>query len=170
MKASQQTRNLWPYGIMAAFAIFISGTIGLIVLACSHRTDLVSADYYQQEIKFQNRLDQLRRTKEFNATGVIAYDAAKQQIKISLPAEQLRQAVSGRIQLYRPSAAALDQQMALAPDSAGVQIVEVKDLRPGLWKVRVAWTVGESDYFIDQKLVVGSANAPAPRARVKTQI
>ena len=29
------------------------------------------------------------------------------------------------------------------------------DLRPGLWEVRVSWTVGQEDYFIDQRLVIG---------------
>jgi nitrogen fixation protein FixH len=154
MKSTKNPRSLWPYGIIVAFAIFICGTIGLIVLACSHRTDLVSANYYEQEIKFQNRLDQLRRTAQLNVAGTVAYDAGKQQIKISLPTDQSRQAVSGRVQLYRPSAAGLDRQVALTPDREGVQIVEAKDLRPGLWKVRVSWTVGDNDYFIDQKIVI----------------
>lgn len=156
MSSSNHPRSLWPYGIIAAFAIFITGTVALIVLACSHRTDLVSNDYYEQEIKFQNHLDRLRRTKALDVPGSVAYDAAKQRITISLPAEQLRQAVSGRVQLYRPSAAGLDRQLTLAPDSDGVQIVEARDLRPGLWKVRVSWTVGDNDYFMDQKIVIGS--------------
>jgi nitrogen fixation protein FixH len=158
MNSIKQPRCLWPYGIIAAFAIFISGTIGLIVLACAHRTELVSADYYEQEIKFQNRLDQLRRTAELNVAGAIAYDVGQQRIRICLPTGQSREAVSGRIQLYRPSAAGLDRQVALAPDRQGVQIVEAKDLRPGLWKVRVSWTVGDSDFFIDQKIIVSSRN------------
>jgi nitrogen fixation protein FixH len=156
MNSIKQPHNLWPYGIITAFLIFIAGTIGLIVLACTHRTDLVSADYYEQEIKFQSRLDQLRRTRELNANGLVAYDAAKQQIAIALPTEQGRDAVSGRVQLYRPSAAGLDRQIALAPDASGIQIVEAKDLRPGLWKVRVSWRVGDNDYFMDQKIVIGS--------------
>lgn len=158
MNPTKPQRSLWPYGIVAAFAIFISGTITLIVLACSHKTDLVSADYYEEEIKFQNRIDQLRRTKELDAARMVSYDAAKQQIKISLPTGQSDQAVSGRVQFYRPSAAGLDRQLVLALNSAGVQIVEAKDLRPGLWKVRVSWKVGDNDYFADEKIVIASRN------------
>lgn len=158
MNKTSHPRSLWPYGIIAAFAIFISGTVALIVLACTHRTDLVSADYYEQEIKFQNHLDRLRRTKELDVTGAVAYDSAKQRITISLPSEQIRQAVSGRVELYRPSAAGLDRQIALTPDRNGVQVVETRDLRPGLWKVRVSWSVGENDYFMDQRIVIDSQN------------
>lgn len=158
MNSIQPQRSLWPYGIIAAFAIFITGTTGLIVLACTHRIDLVSADYYEQEIKFQNHLDQIRRTKGLDVAGMVAYDAVRQQITISLPIDQIRQTFSGRVQLYRPSAAALDRQVALAPNSSGIQIVEAKDLRPGLWKVRVSWSIGDNDYFMDQKIVIGSQN------------
>ena len=158
MNPTNHPKSLWPYGIIAAFAIFITGTVALIVLACSQRTDLVSTDYYEQEIKFQSHLDRLRRTRELDVTGLVAYDAARQRITISLPAEQVRHAVSGRVQLYRPSAAGLDRQLALAPNSSGVQVVEAKGLRPGLWKVRVSWTVGENDYFMDRKIVIGSGN------------
>jgi len=46
------SRNLWPLGILLAFGLFFAGTIGLVVMACSHKMDLVSADYYEREIKF----------------------------------------------------------------------------------------------------------------------
>jgi nitrogen fixation protein FixH len=158
MTTTKPRRSLWPYAIIAAFAIFISGTVALVVLACSQRVDLVSSDYYEQEIKFQNHLDRLRRTRNLDVQGAVGYDSTKQQITISVPTDQLRRAVSGRIQLYRPSAAGLDRQVVLSPDSKGVQVVDAKDLQPGLWKVRVSWTVGDNDYFMDQKIVVGSRN------------
>src|SRR4051794_3525376 len=116
MNTIKTRRSLWPYGIITAFAIFISGTVGLVVLACSQKVDLVSSDYYEQEIKFQNHLDRLQRTRDLGVQGVIAYDLSKQRITISLPAEQIRRAISGRIQLYRPSTAGLDRQVALMPD------------------------------------------------------
>lgn len=158
MNAIKPHRSLWPYAIITAFAIFISGTVALVVLAYSHRVDLVSSDYYEQEIKFQSHLDRLRRTRNLDAQGIVAYDFTTQQITISVPTNQTGQAVSGRIQLYRPSAAGLDQQVTLAPDSKGVQVVDAKDLRPGLWKVRVSWTIGDNDYFMDHKIIVGSRN------------
>jgi len=40
------TPNLWPLGIIAAFVIFISGTISLVVMASSHKAELVSDNYY----------------------------------------------------------------------------------------------------------------------------
>ena len=42
----KNSRNLWPLGIIVTFSLFFAGTVSLVVMACSQKTDLVSADYY----------------------------------------------------------------------------------------------------------------------------
>jgi nitrogen fixation protein FixH len=155
-KPMKPQRNLWPLGIIFAFVIFMSGTATLIVLACSHRTDLVSADYYEQEIRYQGQMDRMDRTKQLNEKVSVTYDAGRKQIAVSLPPEHVRQSATGSIQLYRPSAAGLDQWMKLEIDSNGVQTIDAAGLRAGLWKVKVLWRVGREEYFIDEKVDVKS--------------
>jgi len=141
---------------MVAFGLFICGTIGMIVFACSQKADLVSADYYEQELKYQAQLDRLNRTGQLASRAEVAYDAAQQRITVCLPPEQVRRPVSGRIHLYRPSAAGLDRQLDLRPDEQGVHALDAADLRPGLWKVRVSWTVDHQDYYLDQIVVIAA--------------
>ena len=150
------SRNLWPLGIIITFVLFFAGTVGLVVMACSQKVDLVSADYYEQELKFQGRIDRVERTRHAASQATVAYDAARQCITVSLPADQARHEVSGRIELYRPSAAGLDRAVKLEPDANGVQRLDAAGMAPGLWKVRVSWTVENQDYFLDQKVVVGA--------------
>ena len=150
------SRNLWPLCIIVTFVLFFAGTVGLIVMACSQKVDLVSADYYEQELKFQGRIDRLERTRHAATQATVAYDANQQCITISLPADQAGHEVSGHIELYRPSAAGLDREVKLTPDAKGVQRLDATGMVPGLWKVRVSWTVEQQDYFLDQKVVVGS--------------
>ena len=149
-------RNLWPLGIITTLVVFFAGTVGLIVMACSQKVDLVSADYYENELKFQGRIDQVERTRSAVTQASVAYDAALKCITISLPADQARRDISGHIDLYRPSAAGMDRTVKLAPDAHGVQRLDAAGLAPGLWKVRVSWTVEKQDYYLDQKVVVGS--------------
>jgi|ERR1051325_5058184 nitrogen fixation protein FixH len=151
----KSSKNPWPLAIIGGFILFIAGTIGLIVLACSQKMDLVSSDYYEQEIRFQHHIDRERRTAHLAAGAVVAYDAVKHRITIALPAAQARHAILGHIQLYRPSAAGLDRQIQLELNGNGVQSVSTEDLRPGLWKVRVAWTVEGQEFFLDQQVVIG---------------
>ena len=149
-------RNLWPLGIILTLVVFFAGTVGLIVMACSQRVDLVSPDYYERELKFQGQIDRVERTHRAPSQATVAYDAAGKCITVSLPTDQAGREVTGHIELYRPSAAGMDRAVDLHPDANGVQRLDAAHLAPGLWKVRVSWTVGDQDYFLDQKVVVGS--------------
>jgi hypothetical protein len=142
------TRNLWPFGIAAALVTFIAGTVCLIVLASSQREDLVNNDYYEQELRYQGRIDSLSRATRCSASAV--YDAAGRRFVISLPAEHVNANLSGAIQLYRPSAAGLDQERPLTPDPAGRQAIDASRLQPGLWKVRVSWKANGRSYELDR--------------------
>ena len=150
------TRNLWPLGICLAFALFALGTACLVAMACSQKADLVSSDYYEQELKFQGQIERVKRTDSLGNEASVAYDRLKKAITISMPIDQTHHNLSGRIQLYRPSAAALDQELSLDLNQNGTQVLDASNLRPGLWKVRVSWTTEGKDYFIDKRIVVGS--------------
>ena len=150
------SRNLWPLGIIVTFVLFFAGTVGLIVMACSQKTDLVSADYYEQELRFQGRIDRVERTRHAASQAVVAYDAASRCITVSLPPEQARLEVWGSVELYRPSAAGMDRAVRLQPDTNGVQRLDATGMAPGLWRVRVTWTAEKQNYYLDQKVVVGS--------------
>jgi hypothetical protein len=152
----QTNRNLWPIGIVVVCALFVAGTVGLIVMACSQKVDLVSKDYYEQELKFQGQIDRVERTRRVASQASVAYDPARQCITVSLPPGQARGGVWGSIELYRPSAAGMDRALKLEPDASGVQRLDASGLAPGLWKVRVSWTVEKENYYLEQKVVVGS--------------
>ena len=147
-------QNPWPWAILLTFVVFISGTVSLIVMASSQREDLVSNTYYEQELKFQGHLDELERTSRLGAAATVAYDPVRRGIAIQLPPEHARKHPRGTIQLYRPSAANLDQQRVFQPDAAGAQLLDATRLAPGLWKIRVYWTVDKQDFFLDQKLII----------------
>ena len=149
-------RNFWPLGIIVTFALFFTGTVGLVVMAFSQKVDLVSPDYYEQELKFQGRIDRVERTRNAATQGAVAYDAANHCITVSLPPGQARGNVWGSVELYRPSAAGMDRAVRLDPDASGVQHLDASGLVPGLWKVRVTWTAEKENYYLDQKVVVGS--------------
>jgi hypothetical protein len=145
-------RNLWPYGIIAAFVVFLSGTAGLIVIAATHPQSLVSGNYYEQEIKYQGRIDGAARAKQSGAT--VNFDSASRRMVISLPTAQAGHDLSGQIELYRPSAAGLDRQFKLQPDVEGRQSLDLAGLPEGPWEIRVSWNTGGQDYFLDRKIII----------------
>lgn len=147
-------RNLWPLSITVAFVLFIGGTVTLIVVASTRQSDLVTANYYEQEIRYQTRLDQLSRTAPLTNEVTVVFDGIARKIRISLPASHADSQTSGRVQLYRPSAAGLDRELKLELDATGSQTLDAASLEPGFWKVRIYWTCRQQDYFVDKGIVV----------------
>ena len=159
MPAPAQSRNLWPYGIIAVFAVFIPATIGLIIMACSHKEELVSANYYEQEIKFQAQMERLARTQQLGPQAGVAYDAAARSLSITLPADHVRREATGHIELYRASAAGLDRQVKLQPNASGLQTLDTSGFPAGPWKVRVSWKVGSEDFLIEKNVVLNAGKS-----------
>jgi nitrogen fixation protein FixH len=152
---SKPFRSLWPISIMAFFAVAITFFVGFVFWAMQLRDDLVTADYYEREVRFQAQLDTLNRSQSFATQTVVTFEPASQEILITLPADKTPGA-TGTIQLYRPSDARLDRDLPLALNDAGIQRVDARELRPGLWKVRVQWNMSGEDYFLDQPVIVTS--------------
>lgn len=163
MNATEQpaapSRNPWPVAIVAWFIVFGGFIAAFTVFAARQRMDLVSRDYYEQELQFQNRIDRLNRTVPFAGQVAVDYSAARRTVRVTLPAGHARRPVTGQIRLYRPADARSDQVVRLHLDPAGAQAVEVGRLPAGLWKIAVDWTVDGQDYGIDRSLVF-AARAP----------
>jgi hypothetical protein len=145
-------RSFWPLGIVIFFILFASAMAVVVAIAAAHRDSLVSENYYEQELHYQNRIDSAVRTKNSGATVVL--DAAGTSLLVSIPPAMAVQKISGGIELYRPSAPELDRQFPLQPQTDGVQKVDVSQLASGLWVARVKWNAGGQEYFLEQKITV----------------
>jgi nitrogen fixation protein FixH len=156
MNSPATSRNPWPIAIIAFFVVFITFILSFIAFAARQKVELVRSDYYDEEMRFQQQLDRLNRTHPINAQIAVTYDASQQRLTVTLPAAHARHTVTGRIQFYRPSDASLDQDIPLAVNADGVQQVDTKTLRAGLWKVRVSWKADDQEYFFGQSIVIDS--------------
>lgn len=144
--------NPWPYALIAFFAVAILGTATLVYISVTNGSDLVAADYYDQEMRYQKRYDQLKRTLPFEDR--IEVGVVEGGFRVRLPSEHGQAGVEGVIELYRPSAARADLSFPLALGADGQQRVGVQDLAAGLWKVRIRWKSGGEDYYAERNLVV----------------
>lgn len=146
------TFNPWPYGIMLFFVLLVGGLAGVLVIAATHRESMVSENYYEQELKFQERIDSAARAQKCGARIQLAPGAGK--LVVAVPAEQMARQCAGVIEFYRPSSPALDCDFPLAPGADGAQTVDVSKLAGGLWQVRVKWSAGGQNYFLEQKITL----------------
>ena len=145
--------NPWPIAIVSYFVVFAAFIACFIVWALRQREDLVSVNYYEDEVLYQRQIERLRNTAALPSSTSVAFDADAGQILIRLPESPARP-VSGRIHLYRPSDASLDRDFPLPKDAGGLQRLDARGLRSGLWKVRVEWSASGKDFYSEQQLIV----------------
>jgi len=147
--------NLWPLSIGIFFACAICAAVAFVIFCQRNKVDLVTSDYYEQEMRYQDQLDRAHRAASLQAPAAIGYNESAKRITVSLPPAHLGANLKGWIQLYRPSAAGLDQKLPLNLDSSGSQAIDASQLTSGLWHVRVSWNANGADFYCDEKLVVG---------------
>lgn len=156
MNSSSIRRNPWPRVLIAYFVVFASAMVAWVAYAVHQKTDLVSTDYYAQEILYQQQVDRISHTQAIRGQYSVSYDAAAKTITIGLPQTHARGGATGKIHLYRPSDAKLDRDFSLAVDGGGHQTIPATELRPGLWKVRTSWEIDGQGYFFDEPVVMGA--------------
>jgi nitrogen fixation protein FixH len=164
MKPTQPRIEPWPIGIAGFFVVLIAALATWAVVAQRNREELVSADYYEQEVAYQQQINRLRRSADSGV--VIGFVPVGQGgvIRITWPLASRPGEAQGRVRLYRPSEAALDREVPVLVGADGVQSIDAGALKPGLWKVRVHWGPEDSGYYADGSVVVPPmvAWAPAP--------
>lgn len=171
MSSPPNSRNPWPIAIITLFVVFGAFIATFIVFAVGQKQELVAENYYENEVRFQEQLDRVSRTRLIAPQAAVNFDASKNCILVSLPAAQTKGA-SGKIRFYRPSNSKLDHEVPLALNDQGIQTLDAKALTAGLWKIRVEWTANGLEYYFDQSVVVSttpaSGSARSPRAATTT--
>lgn len=147
--------NPWPYSIIGFFVIAIVAAVVWVGFCIGHSTDLVAADYYEQEVQYQDQIDRMERGQSLAGRASITYEGESGSIRIVVPPEHAALKPIGVIHLYRPSEASLDQTLRLNVSPDGEQRLDVGLLKPGLWDVRLRWTVEGSEFFLNEKLSIG---------------
>lgn len=141
----------WGRGLFVFVALFIAALVAFVLLTLRNRFDLVAPDYYDQEIRYQDRIDALQRTQTIAREPVLRYNAATRALELVFPHPG---PLTGTLTLYRPSDKSLDRTLALQPDDAGRQRVDLADLAPGPWRIQAAWTKDGVSYYAEELMVL----------------
>lgn len=140
--------NPWPIAITTLCIAAFAAAATVVVVMVRQRVELVTPDYYAQDLVHQQRIDAEQRAMANPAT--ISHDDAARAISIALPQTD----ATGTITLYRPSDLSLDREYAIALDANGRQVIPAADLAPGLWRVRVSWTANGDAFFQEEKVLI----------------
>ena len=70
---AKPSRNYWPHAIIAWFVIFAAALGAWVTVAVRQKMDLVRADYYEEEVRYQGQVDRLNRTAALRSEVAIEH-------------------------------------------------------------------------------------------------
>lgn len=149
-----KSNSKWGYGIVILYSGFVLFMVSLVLFVTFQKIDLVSPDYYQQDLTHQSRIDATLRAMALSEKLNFTYLPKQHLLSIGFPKEHLLENVTGQIILFRPSDANLDQVINVAPDSSGVQQIKTQPLAKGLWKVSIEWQAFGEKYFFSETVYI----------------
>jgi hypothetical protein len=135
--------------ILSGFMLFM----GTMVFKCvEQKIDLVSDNYYEQEIKYQTHIDKETNTLTIQESFQINYNAAQKVLVINYPSDSAT--VSGNIRFFKPDNAELDFSLPVSSGQNATQSISLADINDGLWNVKVDWKMSGTDYYGEKKILI----------------
>jgi nitrogen fixation protein FixH len=145
--------TFWPYAVVIGLVLFMGYIVYFVIQAMNLDVDLVSKDYYAQEIAYQDQIDRVRRTQALGDV-MVEYNESAETVLLQLPATYRDKSLNGTITLFRPSDDKLDKQLPMQLGRDQSQLLEVGDLEKGLWKIRVNFSDGEEAYYSEKTIQI----------------
>ena len=140
----------WGYRIALVYIAFVAFMLFMVVRATQESFDLVSNDYYQQEIRYQDRINQTQNTLSLAEKPKIA--VAQGGLNILFPQALAAKVKEGEIYLFRPSDASLDSRHKLQIDPSGSQTIDTKSLQSGVYELKLSWTMDNKAYYWQERI------------------
>ena len=137
----------WGTRIALFYGSFVVFIMALVVMAFNQDFDLVADDYYEQEIAYQDRIDQMTNANSDGQKVIITKGNDAYQLAFSERAEEVK------VHFFRPSDDTKDVLLEEA-EIESVLAVPSSQLIAGKYLVKVEWKANGKTYFQEDDLFV----------------
>jgi hypothetical protein len=141
----------WGTKIVVVYAIFIVLILTAVFKALNEKVDLVTPDYYAQEVGYQTKLDKMQNAESL--TVPVSATQTGADVVIAFPSE-VKGPYTGTVLFYRPSNSADDVTLPVTADATGQMTVPTAKLKRGNYSVLVDWAGSGKTYFSKLTLFV----------------
>jgi hypothetical protein len=135
----------WGTGIAMFYSTFVLVLVTVVIKTTTFDNSLVSEDYYADDLNYQKQYEKLKNSKnllkDLEIIKELDGDILKFQFPIDLEIPQ------GEIYFFCPSDSKLDFRVPVKVDADYQQQIVIKQLKTGLWRIKVDWQAGKIPYF-----------------------
>lgn len=135
----------WGIKITILYCSFVAMILTMVFLTIPQKPELVADNYYEQELRYQDRIDRMNRTRQLPEQP--QWQVGNGQVALSFPETLRKQNISGEVYFFCPSAASMDKKVPIQLDSTGSMLMTTSNMKPGLYKMEISWKANDADYF-----------------------
>jgi hypothetical protein len=140
----------WGTKIAALYIGFVLLIITMVFMSMNQKIDLVSNDYYQKELEFQTKINEMNNANSLSERITYTFEDG---ITIHFPSVFKDKIVQGEIYFFRPSDASSDYKIKIELNDLK-QVIDSENLSKGMYKMRISWSSGETDYFTEETIII----------------
>jgi hypothetical protein len=141
----------WGTGIVIGIIAFVVISVSMTVIFMTQDVSLVSDNYYEKSLSYQDEIDKQSRTNLLDEQVKINFNG--EVVTISVPPDYMSKDISGEIFFYRPSNPKLDFALPLQLVE-GNQIIPVERLDKGFWRIKLNWTMDGNGYYNERAITI----------------
>lgn len=144
----QNTSSMsWGTKIFILYGGFVALIAFLVVSSMRQNVDLVTEDYYQQELQYQTRIDQTDAAiKSGFSPAIVVNDS---HVNIVFPDTVRSLGVAGEVVFYRPDNKALDYSENISLDNTGKMSLARSNFSTGMYQAKILWQSSGKDYYYE---------------------
>jgi hypothetical protein len=142
----------WGKGLALVLVAFAGLMAWFIVMSARNPEPLVTEHYYEQELKYQQRINNTERANALSTAVIMR--PMRYGVLLTFPAEIRSSGIAGVLTLLRPNDPKGDRTINITPDSTGRFLALAPGLTSGRYNAQLEWTANGTTYYTEEKLVV----------------
>ena len=142
----------WGYRITILTLSFVCFMTFLVISAIRQDFDLVSEDYYGQELQFQSQID--KQTNHHSLQDSLTCVVSDNNVIVKFPDDLLGKKVEGNIVFFRPSDAKKDIKRTIASSENGLQLFTKDLFIKGQYRIQIDYKVEGVNYYFEKPIMI----------------
>lgn len=141
----------WGTKILIVYLVFVAGIVFMVFKSSMQKTDLVTTDYYTKELKYQDKIDEMKRVSALSAP--VKYVLKEGKLIIEFPRDFSGKKITGEAVLYCPSDESKDikKQFSLRDESL---MMDLPVAKRGLYELQLSWQENGVAYYFEKKIII----------------
>lgn len=140
----------WGHGILIFLIVFLLFVALVIRYAMKQKINLVTPDYYNKELIYQQDINKLENTNRLSEK--VTVEMMNDKILVQFPILDSSQYISGFLQVYRPSDYELDLNYELDLTENYRIMIPLDSLQKGVYDLIVDWKCDTVEYLQKERI------------------